>query len=188
MTAERKHNSRRGFTLAETLVTVLILAMVSSIVAAGIPAAKRAYEKVVISANAEVLLSTSVASLRNQLALAEKVTAEEDGKSLSFYSGSGINAKIFPDAENGGNIMLQEYIGYEGGSGQETAVRPLVPEAASTEDLYVTYDQASCSGRLVTIRGLGVYRRSQAESGSGPVTSVDTLNIRVIGNRKSEDE
>ena len=46
---------RSGFTIGETLVAVLILLMVSSVVAAGIPAAKSAFEKVVIGANVEYM-------------------------------------------------------------------------------------------------------------------------------------
>ena len=62
----RKHHAIHGFTLAETLLAVLILLMVSSIVAAGIPSARRAYEKVVLASNAEVLLSTTITTLRHE--------------------------------------------------------------------------------------------------------------------------
>ena len=184
---------RRGFTIAETLVAVLILLMVSSVVAAGIPAAKSAFEKVVISANAEILLSTSVASLRDQLAAADRVTVEEDGKTLNYYSNdAGIHARIFPD-EEAGAIMIQEYIGYGGGTGSGEAVRKLVTGAAATESLTIRYESASCEGQIVTIRGLAV--RKDLKKGDGqaadpdgePLTAVDILNIRVIGNRKSED-
>ena len=188
---EKHRNGRRGFTIAETLVAVLILLMVSSVVAAGIPAAKAAFEKVVISANAEILLSTSVASLRDQLAAADRVTVEEDGKTLNYYNNnSGIHARIYPDDEAGA-IMIQEYIGYDSGTEGNEAVRKLVTGAAATESLIVRYESASCEGQLVTIRGLAVLKdpkkTGQAGSDEEPLTAVDTLNIRVIGNRKSED-
>ena len=184
---------RRGFTIAETLVAVLILLMVSSVVAAGIPAAKSAFEKVVVGANAEILLSTTVASLRDQLAAADRVMVEEDGKTLNYYSNdSGIHARIFPD-EEAGAIMIQEYIGYGGGAEGSGAVRKLVTGAAATESLVIRYESASCEGQIVTIRGLAV--RKDPKKGAGqaadpdgePLTAVDILNIRVIGNRKSED-
>ena len=151
MSENRKLKSRAGFTLAETLVTVLILLMVSSVVAAGIPAAKNAYEKIVRSANAEVLLSTSVSSLRENLVTAKDVTAEDGA--LMFYSGDGqINKKIYPDPDNKGVLMLQEYIGFE--KDVEEVTRQLVTDAASTRDLYVTYEGVSCEGQLVTVTGL----------------------------------
>ena len=53
-----KLNNEDGFTLAETLMTVLIMLLVSSVIAAGIPAAAKAYRKAVDAANAQVLLST----------------------------------------------------------------------------------------------------------------------------------
>ena len=192
-----KRNAQKGFTLAETLVAVLILLMVSSVVAAGIPAAKRAFEKVVVSANAEILLSTSVASLRDQLAAAGRVMVEEDGKTLNYYShDSEMHARIFPDDETGA-IMVQEYIGYDGGGQGPEAVRRLVTGAAATGSLRISYESASIEGQMVTIRGLAVYKVPMGGSGTGalsgsgdggePLTKVETLNIRVIGNRKSDD-
>ena len=191
--SENCRRGRSGFTIAETLVAVLILLMVSSVVAAGIPAAKSAFEKVVVGANAEILLSTSVASLRDQLAAADRVTVEEDGKTLNYYSNdAGIHARIYPDAEAGA-IMIQEYIGYDGGTGGGEAVRKLVTGAGATESLIIRYESASCEGQMVTIRGLAVFKdpkkgTGQAAGSDGePLTAVDILNIRVIGNRKSED-
>ena len=63
----QKLNSQDAFTLAETLITVLILLMVSAVVAGGIPAAANAYRKAVDAANAHVLLSTTVNALRSEL-------------------------------------------------------------------------------------------------------------------------
>lgn len=80
-----------GFTLAETLLAVLILLMVSVIVATGIPAAKNAYEKVVLASNADALLSTTISSLRNELGAAKIIKPESGGRPttyISYYSGS----------------------------------------------------------------------------------------------------
>ena len=55
-----KLHNRKGFSLAETLMAVLILLMVSAVVAAGIPMAREAYEKAVDAANAQTLLSTTI--------------------------------------------------------------------------------------------------------------------------------
>jgi len=49
-----KMKSQAGFSLAETLVAILILLLVSVIVANGVPVAQNAYEKVVVGANAKV--------------------------------------------------------------------------------------------------------------------------------------
>ena len=186
MAKKNKPDRRRGFTIAETLITVLILLMVSAVVAAGIPAAKEAYEKVVFHANAEMLLSTSVTSLRSQLTTAGGVKVEDDGKTLAFYSSNtGFQEKIYPDGDRDGMIMVLEYSGADVGSKQIT--RQLVTDAAATKDLYVTYQSASCSGQMVTIEGLGVYRKSRAGTEEGPLTAVDTLVFRVMGRTAKED-
>ena len=90
-TIRKKLKTASGFTLAETLLAVLILLMVSVIVATGIPAAKNAYEKVVLASNADALLSTTISSLRNELGAA-KISKPESGGApityISYYSGA----------------------------------------------------------------------------------------------------
>ena len=65
--------SRAGFTLAETLICVLILLMVSAIVGAAMPSAANAYKNVVDAANAQVLLSTTLTALRDEFSTAKQV-------------------------------------------------------------------------------------------------------------------
>ena len=77
---KRKLNNKKGFTIAEMLVAILILLMVSSIVATGIPVAREAYEKVVLTSNAEILMSTAISALRNELGTAKDI--EADGKAV----------------------------------------------------------------------------------------------------------
>ncbi len=60
---------KAGFSLAETLIAILILLMVSAIVAGAMPAAASAYQKTVDAANAQILLSTAMTVLRDELAL-----------------------------------------------------------------------------------------------------------------------
>ena len=79
-----KTNSR-GFSLAETLICVLILLMVSVIVGAAIPTASNVFVKTVDAANAQVVLSTAMTALRDELGTATQVKKEADG-SLVYKS------------------------------------------------------------------------------------------------------
>ncbi len=81
-----KKNSR-GFSLAETLICVLILLMVSAIVGAAIPTASNVFAKTVDAANAQVVLSTAMTALRDELGTATQVRKEADG-SLIYKSGT----------------------------------------------------------------------------------------------------
>jgi len=117
MRAKEKLRSQNGFTLAETLLAVLILLLVSVIVATGMPAAKNAYEKVVVASNAQALLSTAATSLRNELGTAWNVIIDDDaaitkagtaGSSVTYNSANtGGLSKIDMNPDTG--ITLQEY-------------------------------------------------------------------------------
>ena len=95
MKARKKLNSRAGFTLAETLLAVTILLLVSSIVVTGMPAAKNAYEKVVLASNAEVMLATAESALRDELGTAWKVQKVSESTSITYYSAdTGMRTKL----------------------------------------------------------------------------------------------
>ena len=181
MRMRKKLRGRGGFTLAETLLAVLILLMVSSIVASGIPVAKNAYEKVVLGSNAQLLLSTAASALRNEIGTAREAAVEDGG--LTYFSGdTGAKSKLYTvDNGNRKTIMLQEYVsvdglnsgGYAGGE-----ARPLVSNAAETDDLYVSFGGVEVSGGVVRFRALRVYRR-----GGGVVAELggdSTLCVRPV--------
>lgn len=64
---KKKIKNTAGFSLIEMLVTLMILLLVTSVVAVGVPAASRAYNKVVDAANAQVLMSTAMVRLRDEI-------------------------------------------------------------------------------------------------------------------------
>lgn len=166
----RKIHSDRGFSLAETLLAVLILLLVSVIVAAGIPAAKNAYEKVVLSSNAEVLLSTTVTTLRNELGMARGIETLDADTVTYYHSDRGSESKIYKADDEFGVIMFQRY--------QKEDYLPvqLISDQTATADLYVTYESVEYSTGFVIFTGLSVNRRS----GSTGLAVRETLLIRVL--------
>ena len=179
-------NCQKGFTLAETLMALLIVLMVSSIVATGIPAARNAYEKITVAANAQVLLSTTVTTLREELGTAREATVSDDGSEISYYSARTDGRSRIYKGEDG-VIMIEEYIGFqesaEGGAGggedqsPEGISRQLISKQTATADLYVTYDAISKDGQMITIKGLWVKRLSDAAAAP---TDVMDLVIRSV--------
>ncbi len=163
----RKNNRKRsGFTLAETLITVLILLMVSTVVAAGIPAASNAYVKVVDASNEEVLLSTTMSALRNELSMATDVVVvvSSDGKSKSvtYYNSSRGSYSVISFTNEG--VMLTRYAAPPSNEGtaqsavptgiQTTTEEPLtyVKAANSSDKLIVTCGEITISedGKVLT--------------------------------------
>lgn len=90
-----KLKNRNGTTLTELLAALLIMLMVTSIVAGGLPAAVRAYRKVVDTANAQILMSTTTNALRNELGLASKV--QTNGTTITYTKADGLNYTITLD-------------------------------------------------------------------------------------------
>ncbi len=166
----KKLKSNRGFTLAETLLAVLILLLVSTIVATGMPAAKSAYEKIVVAANAQVLLSTTATALRDELGTAWDVK-RDDSTTVSYNSSdTGAKSKIY--LKDDGKIYIQEYVKNDylniadGTSiGEE---RPLVSDKASTDGLTITYSEIkkADNGTSVVISGLIVKNKEGREMAS----------------------
>ena len=163
----RKCKKNTGFSLSETLLATLILLMVSSVVAAGIPAARNAYEKVTIAANAQVLLSTAASTLRDELGTADRIESADFGTVSYLSARTGSISKIYCSED--GVIMLAEYIGFSDagdgtGSEEPGSVRQLVSGKASTADLFVTYEAIKVTDARITVRGLCVKRRSDPEA------------------------
>ena len=185
MTAMKKKTSAnkkvirdiRGFTLSEALVTVIILLLVSAIVAAGVPAAANAYRKVVITSNAEVIRSTTMSALRNELATSKDVRISgENGSKIFFYNeayGSMSEISLGED----GKIMYQRYAkdGLIVTNDNATAdAKPLVPD----KYVYPSFTSVSYNDEtgVVTFHGLVVKRISNNEE----MTDNTDYSVRVL--------
>lgn len=185
---KRKLNNKSGFSLAEMLMAVLILLMVSSIVATGIPVVKNAYEKVVLASNAEVLLSTAISSLRNELGTAQSIETPatesadtaKDGTIVSYYSmARRVTSRVYVSNGDIKEIKINRYYSSDELSATDTPSPLVLSNKATYEwnDLYVTYSGVSYSGGIITFHDLAVMR----ESTNTKLTNEDfDLAIRVI--------
>lgn len=184
----------RAFTLAEALVAILIMLMVTSIVAAGIPSARNAYERVVKVSNAELLLSTTASALRNELTTAGHVEIIDD--SITYYNNdTGIVTRIYKyadgaDAASGwevGEMLCQRNDSYalsdlgltlNKDNKDNQAPSTIVIDAATDEDLYVTYEGVEYIDGVVTFSDLQVKRRSNTSANA--LTAISSFSVRVI--------
>ena len=180
----RKLKKSAGFTLAETLITVLILLMVSSVVAGGVPAAANAYRKAVDAANAHVLMSTTVNALRSELSTAWGVSA--NNSELIYYSArTGARTKLYNGTGDQKTIMVQDYLRYDSDSEsqqQEDADSDLLKHSLvvrsgekELDKFQVRYANVSVANDIITFETLGVYRGKEET----PLQSMN-LSIRVL--------
>ena len=173
MKQKNQKRNRGGFTLAETLIAVLILTMVAGIVAGGIPAARNALDKAVDTSHSQLLLSTTMTSLRNELATASSITCasetvNEDGsvaedpaarKIISYVDSSGAVCTL--QSEDDG-IYVEKEASPDISSGVYHPGIPhrlLVSEQAATKNLYAAFTSASYSNGIVKIEGLKVCKK-----------------------------
>ena len=181
----QKIRSQSGFSLAETLLAVLILLLVAAMASTGISAVQNAYDKVVLGANAQAMLGTAVTALRDELGTAYNIKepASGDSKTITFYkSGTGARTTIGLDAEKYDAIAITNY-DYDGkddlihDTGYDLAVsHHLVPDANT--GLYVTYESIGCVNGIVSINGLSVHKQSNDRKTI--LALEDPLSIRVL--------
>lgn len=169
----RRSRERAGFTMAETLIAVLILLLVSLIVASGVPLAVKAYHNILSVANAETLLSTAVIRLRDELGEATDITVGLDHETITFTDANGIRTTLYPGGEGEG-VVLQYHI-------DEAPVYTiaLVSEGSSDQNLYLDYGGTSANAVSYS-NGMIVIRNLSVKSGTRVLASLSELKIRVL--------
>ena len=191
----RRFLNKSGFTLAETLMAILILLLVSSVIAAGIPAAVSAYTKAVDAASAQTLLSTTVNALRNELSAAWSV--EPKNNTLYYYKTStGAKTKLYKGTEGSTNtptILVQDYVSYDNSAttqqraGENRTLHKLVPDKKTTGDsdskkMGITYDSVSFAsdGEDGEDKSLLVFTNVQVKKGDTVLAQIENLSIRLL--------
>ena len=181
-----------GFSLAEALLAVLILLLVSVIVASGIPVARDAYYKVVLAANAKTMLSTAVTALHDEIGTAWRIENVSD-KSISYFSaGKGTKSLMDIDEEDG-SITIKDYISLKDDLihdvdkiKENDNKHELISGKGYTPQMYVTYTSIGYDKDqgVVTIGGLAVYKNNDSTTPLAEFVGADgaakPFTIRVI--------
>ena len=130
----KKLHSRLGFNLAETLMMVLLLTIVLGAITGGIAAAQRAYTKIRMKSDAQMLLSTTITVISAEFERARSLNGSEElpgGNTTtpitSYYSEyRGGNCKLYNDTATSGNQGIEVAILKNDGSAKDG--EPLVNE------------------------------------------------------------
>ncbi len=197
---KKLRSSRAGFSLAETLIAILILLMVSAIVGGAIPAAANAYTKNVDVANAELLLSTAMNMLRSELGTAQEIDKELSvGDTIVYkyiYSYAVVKEgkTSFVDNYRWSKIVFGEYGGvdgiwvYDGKLGDdakpvfESAPRLLVSKEAITKNLKLKCDGISYDPTT----GVITFTKLYVERNGITLDSRSSVEVRTLIKDKAE--
>ena len=192
MPLKRKLRDRRGFTLAETLLAVLILLLVSVVVATGMPAVTNAYNKVILGANAKVMLSTAITALHDEIGTAWEVenppvsetnNTPDTTKLMYFNASTGAKSELSLDTADHNAIQIQDYVSLSGDLIHDTnkAGEAYHLVADKSSGMYVTYTDIAYDKNtgIVTITDLKVCKKSD-DSPLVEYTGENGFTIRVI--------
>ncbi len=138
----KKLNSKAGFNLTETLVTILLMAIVLSAVTGGLEAARRAYQSVRLKADAQMLLATTITEISTEFERTDDIVINDRNKNAinSFYSERrGGVVEFRNDGWNGGinNVGITITNLYESGS----FVELVTDDTRGAKTLYTKFEK-----------------------------------------------
>ena len=106
----RKLHNTNGFTLSETLMTVVLIGLITMAMAGGIVAAKNVYQRISLRADAQTLLATTVSAVTEDLSSVSSCDAlQSSGSSQQTVTliqpGNSVESNAFFYAESHGYWM-----------------------------------------------------------------------------------
>ena len=122
-----KIHSEEGFTLSETLMTVVLIGLITMAMAGGIVAAKNVYQRISLRADAQTLLATTVSAVTEDLSSVSSCDAlQSSGSSQTeaalIQEGTPVGPNAFFYAESRGYRMQYRNGSYgNGASGNGTS-------------------------------------------------------------------
>lgn len=123
----RKLHNTNGFTLSETLMTVVLIGLITMAMAGGIVAAKNVYQRISLRADAQTLLATTVSAVTEDLSSVSSCDAlQSSGSSQTeaalIQNGTSVGPNAFFYAESRGYRMQYRNGSYgNGASGNGTS-------------------------------------------------------------------
>ena len=134
----KKSIRRAGFSLSETLLAVLLLSIIFLAATVGVRALYNAYQKITVQAEAQVLLSTAVSEITNDIhgvTQVKRTAADPDnpaaGYSYQYYTTARNTFIYYENAASGDTNKGIKVV--SGVSGNKVG---LLPDAANTQKLY----------------------------------------------------
>ncbi|SCJ71948.1 Uncharacterised protein [uncultured Eubacterium sp.] len=80
--------NKKGFSISEMLMVVMILSLIIVMLGSGVMVVKNSYEKITLKAEAQTLLSTTITKVSDEFRFAKYVNADDNPKAAKFVSGN----------------------------------------------------------------------------------------------------
>ena len=162
----KKIKGNKGFTLAETLMVLLIVSLVSIIVAGALPTAIKVYKGIMDYSNAQVLLSSAITKLRDELSTATEI--EVLGEEISYKSSIGAKNRIYL-TEDG--VYIQEYLDI---SNDKLLNHSLISDKALDSKYRIMYDIKDYESGVFSFSSVSVYLKENK------IAELKNIEIRIV--------
>lgn len=192
-----KIHSEEGFTLSETLMTVVLIGLITMAMAGGIVAAKNVYQRISLRADAQTLLATTVSAVTEDLSSVSSCDAlQSSGSSQQevtlIWKGNLAESTAFFYAESRGYRMQYRNGTYgngtsgTGASGGNTGTEAqkgiqVVPKDNEGGAIPLLPDKVQTRGLYAYIKSLSV-TKPQSKGDGGYFT----LKIQIKNGRKDD--
>ena len=203
-----KIHSEEGFTLSETLMTVVLIGLITMAMAGGIVAAKNVYQRISLRADAQTLLATTVSAVTEDLSSVSSCDAlQSSGSSQQTVTliqddGNPVESNAFFYAESRGYRMQYRNGSYgngvsgngtsgsgasgTGASGGNTGTEAqkgiqVVPKDNEGGSIPLLPDKVQTRGLYAYIKSLSVTKPQSKEDGG-----YFTLKIQIKNGRKDD--
>lgn len=139
-----------GFSLAELMLTMFILSLMTGLMAQGIPIVIRVYQRAVDTANAETYLNTTMIALRGRLCVSRPVL--DDAGNILYYEHPQTGYYYFKsDSDSKEGIQIVQYLDIDRSRELEQLLAP------SEKGQFVSsYENIQYHDNFFTITGLKV--------------------------------
>ena len=203
-----KIHSEEGFTLSETLMTVVLIGLITMAMAGGIVAAKNVYQRISLRADAQTLLATTVSAVTEDLSSVSSCDAlQSSGSSQQTVTliqddGNPVESNAFFYAESRGYRMQYRNGTYgngasgngtsgsgasgTGASGGNTGTEAqkgiqVVPKDNEGGSIPLLPDKVQTRGLYAYIKSLSVTKPQSKEDGG-----YFTLKIQIKNSKKDD--
>ncbi len=197
-----KIHSEEGFTLSETLMTVVLIGLITMAMAGGIVAAKNVYQRISLRADAQTLLATTVSAVTEDLSSVSSCDAlQSSGSSQTetalIENGTPVGSNAFFYAESRGyRMQYRNGIYGNGASGNGTSGTgtsggntgtesqkgiQIVPKDNEGGSIPLLPDKVQTRGLYAYIESLSVTKPQSKEDGG-----YFTLKIQIKNSRKDD--
>ena len=133
----QKRNARRGMTLTETLVALLIVSLVSMAVAVGVTSAIQVYHRSVEFSDTQVLFSTLTQAVTDELRYARDVEVREGTNDVTSFTSMNYGAGCSFASDEKGQLTVKGRLLVGSGVYSKGALRAeLGPVQRLTNNIY----------------------------------------------------